>query len=129
MQRGGNQESGFAIHYDGATNVIHLEAWGFWDASLSADFGDSMIVACRGARPRFTIVARCIRLNPQRPEGQEAFTRVMKEAAACRVDRVLVAVQNSITKLQFIRLLKENATLGWQFFPSESAAQAALGAR
>jgi hypothetical protein len=129
MQRGGNQESGFAIHVEVTANVIHLEAWGFWDAAIASDFSDSMIVACHGARPGFTLLARCIRLNPQRPEGQQAFSRVMKEASARHLGRALLVVQNSITKLQLIRLLKETSTPNWLFFPSESAALAALAAR
>jgi hypothetical protein len=72
-QQIGDKEAGFLITYDTSNGAVHVSAWGFWIASVAAQFGNAITDACRKCAPGTALVIDMNDLKPMRDEGQVSF--------------------------------------------------------
>jgi hypothetical protein len=124
-RRRGDDEEGFTVELDLVTNIVHVAAWGFWGTDVARAFSRDVLAVCAGARMPFGLLVDCARLHPQRSEGQEAWSDLMRDLRA-RVGRIGVVAPNAVTKLQLARIAKATGDLTVTFFPTIVAADEAL---
>jgi hypothetical protein len=105
----GSQEEGFDVSAGDGAREVHVRAWGFWSAELSARFSGAVIGACASTLvPVVTIDATD--LKPMRDAGQEAFGTLLAALPIYRVKRVVVTTAGALTKLQLLRIAKERSS-------------------
>ncbi len=120
-QRFGTGEAGFSIDED-AASTLRLETWGFWDSELAGTFVRVAVDNVR-ARRHGRIVVDVTRLKPQREEGQTALRSLMgaiRSAGGARV--VAVVGDNTLTKMQLIRIGRDVGGMDWSFVATEPRA-------
>jgi hypothetical protein len=123
--RRGNDQQGFTVELDPQTNVVHVSAWGFWGSDVAAAFPEDVLEVSADARPGFGLLFDCGSLPPQRAEGQEAWSRLVRELDG-EVGPVCAVVPNAVTKLQLVRISKVNVAHRWSFFSTVAAAMLSL---
>ncbi len=108
MQQVGNEDAGFSVDVDSATNAIRVRAWGFWGADIAAEFRTVVPDACRN-RPRGASLAfDMTALKPMRDEGQQAFGSVLAALPRLGITDATVSTSSQLTKLQLLRLAGEH---------------------
>jgi hypothetical protein len=127
MLRRGDDKEGFTVELDRGAGILRIAAWGFWSLTVASAFPDDVRVASASARPGFSLLTDCTGLHPQRSEGQEAWSRLIRELGG-RVGRVCAFVPNAVTKLQLVRIVKASPGARWTFFSTIGAAMEALEA-
>jgi hypothetical protein len=105
-QAGGNEENGFALTADEQSGTVRVRAWGFWSDDLARLFANAVVEAFKPDQ-RLEIDASA--LKPQRDTCQQELASMFGRLARLGIKRVVVSVDNAITKLQLARIGKENA--------------------
>jgi hypothetical protein len=111
VQRFGNDDSGFSITNEEVAHV-RVEGWGFWDPDVAADFERATLEACREAQRPLQLELDMTRLRPQRDEGQAAFKRLLAALTALGAERAVVRAASALTKMQLMRIVRENTPKG-----------------
>jgi hypothetical protein len=108
----GTSDAGFSISYE--KERASLELWGFWNKELADAFVRKIIEA--KPAPKFNhLEVNISTFKPQRFEGQEAFRALIVSSQTNNVNVLVVAGDNTLTKIQLKRVLRETGATNWSF--------------
>ena len=108
MPQIGDDTAGFAIDFDGATSIMRVRAWGFWDAETGRAFGRTVTAECRRSSPAIASMELDMKeLKPMRDEGQSSFGDLISTLAQLHIPEVKVQTSSQLTKLQLMRIVNE----------------------
>ncbi len=124
----GNDSNGFSVELEGDGSTIRVSGWGLWGPDLAQRVVEGLTEHARRARRPHGLLADFSRLGPQGGEGQAAIRSIMLAARGSEVAGAAMIVTNAITKLQVVRIAKENTLGRWTYHATEDAARTALGA-
>jgi hypothetical protein len=108
----GNSDAGFSISYE--KERASLELWGFWSKELADDFVKK-IVEAKPAQKFNHLEVNVSTFKPQRFEGQEAFRALVVSSQTNNVKVLVVAGDNTLTKIQLKRVVRETGATNCSF--------------
>lgn len=116
MIRVGDEIAGFSITAETGDLVLKVVGHGFWDVDVARSFcpriRDAII-----SYPRLTRLVFDFRgLKPLRDEGQAGFAQVLSILRSSAPPQVSVLTSSPLTKLQLLRIVKENGGGDWIAF-------------
>ena len=106
--RVGDNEAGFSVDIDPSGSTVEVRAWGFWNATVAAQFGDKVNRACLSCATGASLVMEMSDLKPMRDEGQDSFGQLMKSLPRLGLSKTLITTTNQLTKLQLLRLVSQS---------------------
>lgn len=114
--QGGNAAAGFVVTIEAPSGLVHARCWGFWGAELGAAWQAEALAAAHRVRGH----AWCVLFDfegfaPQRPSVQELVRATIVKIAAFKPRYAVLVADNAITKLQLVRLLREEGCHAWSF--------------
>lgn len=123
MGQGGDDRAGFATKVDLPHSLVHSRCWGFWHDGLASNWEFDALAAVHQVRSSpWCILVDLDRFVPQRPSVQEAVRAVAVSVASQKPRGAVFLTGNAITKLQLIRLLREERCGVWSFRGEEGDA-------
>jgi hypothetical protein len=114
----GNEEAGFSVWAELSTHTVRVRAWGFWPPPVAGAFAQTVVDMCKPIRP-VTLFIDGTQLPPQREDGQKAFSGLMKSMKGVTLAKATIIVGNAITKMQLLRIAKDNKAADWTIATSE----------
>jgi len=111
LRQAGDQGAGFTVELDERARVLRVRVWGFWREDLAAGFAPAITQECPVGQAT-TCVLDAGELKAQREAGQQAFAAFFVAVGRQGLTTASVRVSNALTKLQLIRISKENAMKG-----------------
>jgi hypothetical protein len=127
MAQGGDSRAGYTTTVDLSRGLLHSRCWGFWEMHIASDWKADALAAVHLVRsPSFSVLADLDQFVPQRPSVQEEVRAFAVAIAALKPRGAVFLVSNAITKLQLVRLLREEKCSIWSFQSNEGAALAWL---
>ncbi|MCU0685708.1 MAG: hypothetical protein MUF34_26270 [Polyangiaceae bacterium] len=127
MVQAGDVAAGFVVEIDPQLGLVHSRCWGFWSDELAASWQGEMLAAVHRERAH----AWCALVDldgfaPQRPSVQEVVRTMVVTMAAYKPRSAILLASNAITKLQLVRLLREERCTAWSFHARAEDAMACL---
>lgn len=104
MNRIGDDNAGFSVSIDSATNTVNVRAWGFWTVDVATSFGKTVRDACRNRPSSAALAIDMSELKPMRDEGQQSFSMLMGALSMLGIVRTTIVTASQLTKLQLLRL-------------------------
>ena len=118
----GTDDGGFRILPGLGWHGLVIECWGYWEEDTIAVFLRQSQAALEKAASPLDFTLDAASLKPQSSAGQEAMRKFFRELAGKSLSRVGVRVENVLTRMQLMRLMRESGLESAQFTaPSNDA--------
>ncbi len=102
----GEEGSGFVVEAD--QSLLRVRAFGFWDDHTAAEFAPAVVGAFRRLGKE-QLILDVRELRPMRASGQTAIALALRTLAHAPL---VIVVKNQITKLQLLRIVREQRMSG-----------------
>ena len=116
-------KKGFLVTVDGATNVVRVDVWGFWDVKDGQRYWEEFE---RKTRPLlgkpWYVLANISQFPPQKPEVSVFVEKTMKHAREHGLVRAANLVSSVLGRMQIQRLSVETGLPLYSFFTAEDDA-------
>ena len=107
IEQVGDNQAGFSVEFDQSDGTLRVRGWGFWSASVAAQFGNAVTDACHHCPRGMALIMDMTDLKPMRDEGQVSVGIFMKALPRLGISKTTVMTSSHLTKLQLLRLATE----------------------
>ncbi|MDC3982914.1 serine/threonine-protein kinase [Polyangium jinanense] len=116
-------KKGFLVTVDGATNVVRVDVWGFWDLGDGKGYWEEFE---RKTRPLlgkpWYVLANISNFPPQKPEVSAFIEKTMTHARQHGLVRAANLISSALGRMQIQRLSVETGLPVYSFFTTEGEA-------
>ncbi|MDI1444499.1 serine/threonine-protein kinase [Polyangium sp. 6x1] len=116
-------KKGFLVTVDGATNVVRVDVWGFWDVGDGKAYWEEFE---RKTRPLlgkpWYVLANISNFPPQKPDVSAFVEKTMTHARGNGLVRAANLVSSALGRMQIQRLSVETGLPLYSFFTTEGEA-------
>lgn len=120
------QNRGFEFFYNESAHILKLRVWGLWDADFAEQYHRQLCERARKIEKKsphgWSVLADLNEFPPQFPEVQSIIVRGMEFCTQHGLKRDARLVGQTLTNLQFKRLVKEADMSEDSTFQSEAQA-------